>query len=196
MKRTLIAALMLIAGALAYWSWSYREYDRTLRTVLTAQAGSDPAAYAAALESLAASRASWVLRQIPELQRRLDYAGGVLSLMTGDTESADRAFSVTAGAHTDAIAARALYNRGNLAVARRQLETAKDQYITALKADPGDLQTKINLELLLKRIEQEAKSSGKDKGDQEMEELGALTDLWSLKDSKDGASNQSQRIWR
>ena len=65
-----------------------------------------------------------------------------------------------------ALRADAFYNRGNSALAARSLDHAVRDYIEALKANPGHLSAKRNLEIALKRRDEERQRSGGRQGQQ------------------------------
>ena len=194
MRRTLVLAALAAAVFLAVWCWSYDRYRTGIREALDAQTGGDPAVFSAALRRLTDSRAAFVLKEVPLLERRLAFAHGAVALASGKHDDAVMRLTEVSANGDDGLSARAAYDLGNLALAKANLEGAREHYIKALTLDPGDLQTKINLELLLKRMEDEAK--GRKMFMDEKDGANALTDYWLRDQDSEGQSNPSKRIWR
>ena len=195
MRRTLLTAALAASLFLGLWCWSFDRYRESVDEALTAQTGGDPAAFTAALERLTKSYAAPVIRELPLLDRRLAFAHGALALSAGKHDEAVTRLTEASHNGEDLLASRALYDLGNLALAKGNLEGARELYIRALTLDPSDLQTKINLELLLQRIKEEQKGRKMFKG--ENEDLGFLTDYWLRKlPEQEGSGGSSKRIWR
>lgn len=195
MRRILLTAAAAAGVFLAVWCWSFDRYRTAMADALSAQTGGDPVAFAAALDRLSQSYASKVVGELPVLERRLAFAGAARAFSAGKHDEANGLLVKSSAGGEDVLAADALYDLGNLAVAKSNLEGARDQYIKALTLNPGDLQTKINLELLLQRMKDEAEGRKKMKGEQE--DTGFLTDYWlRQQQDQEGSGAQSKRIWR
>lgn len=83
---------------------------------------------------------------------------GTAQIAAGEREEGS---ATLAGALKDpGLRADAFYNRGNSALAARSLDHAVRDYIEALKANPGHLSAKRNLEIALKRRDEERQRAG------------------------------------
>ena len=103
---------------------------------------------------------------------------GVARAGAGDHEGAARAFAAAAlGARDPALAAVAYYDLGVTALARGELEEARDAFFDALALAPRDLRTRFNLEWTLRALaaqppEQEGAEADGDASEQDEQAAG------------------------
>lgn len=101
----------------------------------------------------------------PELNYNL---GGVYS-RKGDLEKADSLFrSLPLDTRKDLLA-RAAYNRGTTFANAQQYDKAIESYIESLKLDPGDADTKQNLELALQQLQQQQQQQQQNQDNQDQD---------------------------
>lgn len=196
MKSVLITLIVVVTIALGIWCWSYEQYQTTNGRLHSAQGSRDPEAMQSALSAHEHSLQYFVLSQISSFADRHVYSIGVSELLMGDESGAAGSFaSLMTDGTEEELLLRSHYNQGGLLVGMGQLEAAKEQYIRALAVRPEDVQAKINLELLLRKIEAQKKGEGDLKGLLEMR--GQLSDVWLRVDSDlNGTNKQSRHLWR
>lgn len=168
-----IAGLAAIAAVtLGLWIWMYGAYERTEQRMFTLLAAGDGVGAVEAGSAWRDSYAAYAMRHTPYLgifEKRIRYHEGVGNMLVGDDRAADEAFLDAAEASEADIAAQARYNLASSALGRNDLEAAKGHLTKALAINPADPETKVNLELLLKKMETMQKPSS-----------AAASDLWKL----------------
>lgn len=110
----------------------------------------------------------------------IDYNRGNVLLKKGDAEGAMKAFRESSASGDKPVKARSFYNMGNTLYGAGRYSEAANSYRESLRLDPSDIDTKINLEMALKKIEeqkqkkeqQEKDESDKDDSDKEREDGG------------------------
>jgi tetratricopeptide (TPR) repeat protein len=90
---------------------------------------------------------------------RLNYLEGVVFNDVGNFETATAAFRKAAKSHEVLIAAASKYNLAYYAIKENGLNEAQSLLNEALMVDPNDVEAKINLELLLKKIQARQKEA-------------------------------------
>jgi Ca-activated chloride channel family protein len=116
---------------------------------------------------------SEALQQQPD-RRELNYnLANTLYRMDKHGEAATE-MKKAAGTENSDLRRKAAYNLGNALFKAGQFQQAADQYTQVLQMDPGDLDAKYNLELALRKIEeqQNQKSQDKDKKQQDQSKQG------------------------
>ncbi|MDX1585051.1 MAG: tetratricopeptide repeat protein [Thermoanaerobaculia bacterium] len=72
----------------------------------------------------------------------------------------------------DELSASSWYNTGNSQLARGALDQAIDSYVEALRASPSNMSAKRNLEIALRRKQEQQQRSGEAQGEQETPDPG------------------------
>ena len=102
-------------------------------------------------------------KDLPELHFN---AGGAL-YKNGSFEDAQQELTRALQSQDPALVANAYYNLGNTLFRQEQYPEAVGAYKNALKANPSDLDTKINLELALERLQQQQDQQQNQQQDQD-----------------------------
>jgi Ca-activated chloride channel family protein len=113
----------------------------------------------------------------------LTYDAGNSLYRLGKFDEAARYYSGAAAEADSSLRMRARYNMGNSLFKSGDMQGAADQYIEALKLDPGDADAKHNLELALRNLQEQRRqeSSQGDEGEEHR------------KDQEGGAEDESRR---
>jgi tetratricopeptide (TPR) repeat protein len=85
-------------------------------------------------------------------------------------EGALEEFELAQASGDSALTARAWYNMGNTLFRQQNLPEAAEAYKHSLKLDPGDMDAKYNLELVLKMLEQQQQQQQQQQQDQSRQE--------------------------
>lgn len=196
MKRWSVILSVLALTAAGVWCWLYRAYDGVVQQALTASGQDLHSDVGAGLDAFEQSRQAQVINRIQTFRERLAYLRAVALAKIGDEKKADALFTQLASAQQSHIAQQSLYNKAHSSVRTGALEEARDQYRKALVMDPGDLQAKINLELLLVRMQEEA-AAAKKQGDKQGQQPPSMSDYWTREDPLvNSPSAGSKRIWK
>ncbi len=196
MRKFVLVPAILMAMILGLWCKVYRDYDSTRTRSENQYARSDFIGMSDTIEQYESSYWSYLMttsKYLDLFSKRIAYLNGVIKAGLGDSQKAEWNFREAAGAQENEIAFRAVYNWAEYFVDRYDLDAARKQYIEALEMSPYDVQTKINLELLLIEL-QKKKAKDKEKRGKAM----ALSDYWVRKTPDDDhlSAGQSKRIWR
>ena len=157
MKLFSIGVLMVCIAVLGAWTWVYQSYDVAQREAAENYRRGDVVGMRDGLLQYESSRAAYpifALRYFEKFKQRLAYTKGVAYAGLGDSVKAVTAFRETAQTHEEQIAGRALYNGAHYLIFGNELDAARDAYRKVLTLVPSDVPTKINLELLLKKIQE------------------------------------------
>ncbi len=196
MKRWSVIVSILALTAIGAWCWLYRAYDRVIQQTLVADSQNLHGNVHRGLDAFEQSRQSRFIRRIPTFRERLDYLRAVALAKVGEEQKADALFTQLASAAQRRIAEQSLYNKAHYSVRTGASEEARDQYRKALLLDPDDMQAKINLELLLVRMQEEA-SAARKQSDKAGQNPSSVNDYWTREEVlQDGASPTSNRIWK
>ncbi|MGQ0721778.1 MAG: tetratricopeptide repeat protein [Candidatus Eiseniibacteriota bacterium] len=84
-----------------------------------------------------------------------DFNRGIVLSQEGRVEEARDAFLGAAAAEDSPLAADALYNLGNTLLEAEQFEPAVEAYLQSLDLDPADADARRNLEIALRRLQQQ-----------------------------------------
>jgi len=117
----------------------------------------------------------------------IDYNRGNLLLKKGDLEGALKSYRESAAHGSDPVKAGSFYNYGNAMFEAQRFEDALNAYREALKYDPADADAKANLELALKKVEEQKKQEKQEKGEESKDGSGDEKDQ---QDSKDGGDRE------
>lgn len=199
MKKVIAGLLVLAVLALGLWVRAYRAYERAEQGAIALLRAGDGKGALETIHGYLTSVDSYPVRNIARLgtfHKRLRYHEGVGYLVVGDNASAEGALRDAAQSSESGIAAKASYNLADIALRRDDLETARAHVSRSLELNPVDVEAKVNLELLLKKIQ--AESSGEDKGKGKGVPVPGQSDLWRLDipqyDSpSSGGSNRTYR---
>jgi tetratricopeptide (TPR) repeat protein len=100
-----------------------------------------------------------------------DFNRGLVLAEQEDAGAAEDAYRAAAASEDTAIAADALYNLGNLHFGNGEYQPAVDSYLESLDLDPGDADARRNLEIALKRLEeQQQQQQQQDQQDQQQQQ--------------------------
>lgn len=113
---------------------------------------------------------------IPDFNRGLAYAA------QGEGEAARDAFRGAAAASDSTIAADAWYNLGNVQLDAKEFEPAIQSYLSSLDLDPNDPDTRRNLEIATRMLEQQQQQQQQQQSDDQQDD----------KDEKDDSQQQSE----
>lgn len=152
-----LVALFLVLGIalLGGWLWVYESYVDIQDTVLRRFECGDCYGAMERLQAYQSSKASYAIYNIPLLDRfrlRLRYQEGVISGRLGDIGASESAFKDAARSDEPGVAANALYNLAFYAIDKDDLRSAKSLLSNSLRLRPDDVEAKVNLELVLKKI--------------------------------------------
>jgi len=156
-KTFIVGVALVCIAVLGVWAWGYQVYDIAQREAGESYRQGDAVGMRDRLVEYESSRAAYPLRfarYLEKFKQRFIYAKGVAYAGLGDSAKAEIAFRDAATAHEARIAEWALYNGASYLVFRNELDAARDAYRKSLILDPFDVQAKINLELLLKKIQE------------------------------------------
>ena len=198
MKIFLIFLAVFTAGILGLWCWTYDAYDDTQKLALSYHRAGNFPSMRNVLEKHEASRAAYPIFHsnfLDVFAKRLAYSKGVAFAGLGDFKKAEVAFREASQSREREISFMAIYNNAEYFINRGELDAAAEEYRKVLRIIPGDIQAKINLELLLKKIQERNEKAGKLKkdGDQSPES----SDYWRRNIPESGQGNSgSARIWR
>jgi tetratricopeptide (TPR) repeat protein len=163
--RKLLAVLLVtgivITGAWCYIYMSYTGVQHFImeRSVLGNWQGAQED-----LLSYRSAKASYPIEKIAFLERfklRLRYNEGVLKARSGNNEEAVAAFRDAALSAEPKIAGPALFNLAFYEILKSNFTEARSYLRKALLLIPGDYETKVNLEILLKKIKAKEKKTKK-----------------------------------
>jgi tetratricopeptide (TPR) repeat protein len=84
-----------------------------------------------------------------------DFNTGVAHARKGDTDAAKNALLAASASDDAPIAADALYNLGNVMLEAKQPDQAVEAYLKSLDLDPHDADAKRNLEIALRRLQEQ-----------------------------------------
>ena len=84
-----------------------------------------------------------------EQKRQLAFDRGIALHGAGKLDEAQKAFAHAAQSEDKGLRARAAFNEGNTALARKNKKEAIDAFVRSLRADPSYAPARKNLELLL-----------------------------------------------
>lgn len=137
------AAFFLTAGWLG---WHYQNFQIKFDALISAKNFS---AAQDALNDWEKSKANLLLSNFSRIKQELAFKKGWLAAQSGNTEEALKEFR-KAASHASSLNAEAIYNAATLGLAggRESLEKLAEDYILALKKNPNDFQTKVNLEII------------------------------------------------
>ncbi|MDO8558399.1 MAG: hypothetical protein Q7S09_04420 [bacterium] len=195
-----VGLTVLTIAVLAAWCWIYRGYEKTEQALRVQEQSGSYAGMQKTLASYTAERRSYPLQKLKQFERfanRLSYASGVAAAGLGDGTKAEALFREASRSPENAVACSALYNGAEYLVARNELDAARDQYRKVLECAPYDVAAKINLELLLKRIqERNARQAALKNGKGDPKE--GISDYWSrrIPEQNGQSEGSSQRVWR
>jgi tetratricopeptide (TPR) repeat protein len=96
-------------------------------------------------------------QKLKKYRLRFNFLEGVVYNEVGDEEKATAAFMKAAKSQETSIAAAAKYNLAYYAVKGSNLQKTQSLLNEALMMDPNDVDAKINLELVLKKIQEREK---------------------------------------
>jgi len=150
-------AIVLAGLIVLFVSWTliYEPYLQVQSGIARASVSGD---YSESLELIREYRSSWpsyFMYNVLLLERfrlRLLYNEGVASGMLGDISAAEAAFRESAQSAEKRIAAPSLYNLALISIERGQLEVARSLLSKSLAIAPSDMEAKVNLELVIKRL--------------------------------------------
>lgn len=182
---------------LGLWCWMYGSYEDMRAEALYKYRVGDFAGMRGTLSEYTANSTSLLLRKVKHLKvfaQEIAYIEGVAAAGLEDVGTAETKFREASSSSRTGLAARAHYNGAEYLVKRGELDAAREKYTEALKLNPLDVQAKINLELLLKKIEDRDKRGDKTKSG--FDEF--WSDYWLRKDPKENSvsGDASKRIWR
>jgi tetratricopeptide (TPR) repeat protein len=153
--------LLLVAPLLVAWSFFDPFHENVEKGNRAAEAGTA----AEALERYEEAARVEPGSPIPDFNR------GIVLGAEGEADAARDAYLAAAAAEDPAIAADALYNLGNLHLARNEFEPAIDSYLRSLDLDPEDAEARRNLEIALQRQEeQQQQQQDQQQQDQEQDQ--------------------------
>jgi Ca-activated chloride channel family protein len=150
-------------------------------------------------EALTEYRGAQVLA--PEISA-LSFNAGDALFRKGEFANALREFAKASGAPDSLLSSNAYYNAGNSLVAAGDLQAAVEAYKTALRRNPADPDTKYNLELALRALEQQQqqqkqnqdqKGDNKDQQNQNKQDQSQQNKDQSGKDEKDKQDQKDQQ---
>lgn len=155
MKKSI--AIVIVAGItlLNVWCWTYQSYLEVQDRVVAINETGEWKAAIERIREYQAESVSYVMYNVPLLERfmyRLRYNEGVIHGELGDIKAAEFSLKEAVQSVEKDIASSALYNLALYAVSRGNLDVAKSHLSKALLLNPFDIETKVNLELVLKKI--------------------------------------------
>jgi tetratricopeptide (TPR) repeat protein len=189
-----VIAIILIAGIvlLSVWCWAYQSYLEVQDRIVEMNETGDWAGAMEQLRAYQSRRISYVVYNIPLLERfklRLRYNEGVVSGELGDLRASESAFHDAVQSAENDIAASALYNLALYAISRDNLDVARSHLSKALLLNSSDTETKVNLELVLRKIRiRDMKIKGLDKKGQVLP-----SEQWRDMPSDEGESGMESR---
>lgn len=154
MKAVFVTLLVLLAMVLGYQGYIYTQFDNCLQKIENAFYAKDNDTALMAIEQFRNNR--WyklILRyrqlDIFELDKIIDYQKGRIEAQLGQFKEAYTTFERCADAKDAELAARCLYQQGNVAFYQGN-SIAEKKWQSALEKYPGghDFDTQVNLELL------------------------------------------------
>jgi len=110
-----------------------------------------------------------------------DFNKGVALARGGQADSARDAFLAAAASRDHKVAADALYNAGNVLLGQQKPGEAVEDYLKSLDLDPADADARRNLEIALRRLQQQQQQQQQQPKDQKDD-----------KDKKDQKQDQKQ----
>jgi tetratricopeptide (TPR) repeat protein len=116
-----------------------------------------------------------------------DFNRGIVLSREGQVEEASDAFLGAAAAEDRQVAADALYNLGNTLLEAKQFEPSIEAYLQSLDLDPADADARRNLEIALRRLEQQQEQEQQDEEQQDEEQQQEQNE------GKSGEDEQEQR---
>jgi tetratricopeptide (TPR) repeat protein len=148
----LLAACILTLGA---WCWIYEAYLEVQDNIAIKAGTGDYSAAQELLRQYRSRGSSYILYNtalLEKLRLRLRYSEGVISFRLGDRAASEASFEDAAQSSEEAIAARSLYNLGVFAIESGEMEIARAHLQKALLISPSDIEARVNLELVIKRL--------------------------------------------
>ncbi|MAF26890.1 MAG: hypothetical protein CME07_03375 [Gemmatimonadetes bacterium] len=116
-----------------------------------------------------------------------DFNRGVLLAKTGDDEQSRDAFLAAAAAEDEAVRSGALYNLGNVLLGGDDAQGAIEAYLKSLDIDPGNPDARRNLEIAVRRLEEQQQQEQQQQDDpQEQESEENEDDSEDSGDSEEG----------
>ena len=100
----------------------------------------------------------------------LNFNVGNALFKKGDIESAIDEFNQSAQRADEGLKSRSLYNMGNALYINKEYSKAAESYRQALKIDANDEDIKANLELTLRKIQEDQEQEDQEQEDQEQED--------------------------
>ncbi len=155
MRKFVALFLVTTIGLLGAWLWVYQSYIEVQDSIMQKYECGDWDGAVERLQAYQASSVSYPVYNFPFLERlrlRLRYHEGVTSGRLGDMEGSEVAFRDATRSDEPDIAAKAFYNLALYAIEKGDLESARSLLSSALRLSPGDVDAKVNLELVLMRI--------------------------------------------
>lgn len=150
-------AIIIVAGIifLNVWCWAYQSYFEAQDRIVEMYETGDWVGAMKQLQAYRSERISYVMYKNPILERfkyRLRYNEGVIAGELGDLRASESALKDAVQSVENEIASYALYNLALYAVSRNNLDVAKSHLSKALLLNPLDIETRVNLEVVLKKI--------------------------------------------
>lgn len=99
-----------------------------------------------------------------------DFNKGVALARAGQSDAAREAMLAASASEDHAVAADALYNVGNVFLGEQHAKEAVESYLRSLDLDPNDADARRNLEIALRKLEQQQQQQKQQQEDQKKDE--------------------------
>jgi tetratricopeptide (TPR) repeat protein len=164
MNKLILAALFIFEIVLGGWCWSYSTYKNTLDKAISRYELRQDLAAAVLLKEFRQSTAGTLYSQIPFLSGLYDRAvsdEATARMRLGETQAASELFQQVSSSKYPEIQHVASYNLALLHIQRGDFISARAELGNALHILPDDLDSKNNLEILVRK-EKERKAKNPD----------------------------------
>ena len=202
MNNLILAVFVITEILLGCWCWSYSTYKETIDKTISLYELKQDLAAALILKEFRQSGMGRLYRQIPPLSRlyeRTIFAEATAKMRLGEVQAASELFQQISSSEHAEIQHASSYNQALLHIRKGDLISARTELSNSLRMMPDDLDSKYNLEILVRK-EQERKKEESDQqgstpppqGMMKKESQHFPEDLWRFETPEEGESSDSK----
>jgi len=196
MKKLIAILIVTSIALLGIWSWIYGSYVKIQNGIVEKCETGNWVGAMERLRRYQESKSSYLIYNLPYFKKfrlRLTYNEGVINGNLGDSDASERAFRDAALSREIEIAEASLYNLALLATGRGDVESAGAHLSSALRLIPGDVDAKVNLELVLKRMKVPVMEQPRGEGKQRKNGLPPVEQWRDLPSYEEGPGDSKSR---
>ncbi len=202
MKKMVLVLLVITECLLGAWCWSYSLYEETMRRAVTSFECRDDLTAIALLDEFRQTLGGALYKELPGLRQfydRIIYAEATARMRLGEDQRASKLFMQAVSSQKTDVKNGSFYNHALLNIRKGDFISARTELSKALVVIPNDLDSRYNLEILLRkeieRLAREAESPGHEpllrRGHTQKESQHFSNELWRFQTPEDSGSDDS-----